>query len=66
MTCGEFLKVLQQNPEKELEFIRIYNSGNNGKLSSYGNRTIQKLGKLQKDTKPNKENKITIIINQYL
>ena len=66
MTCGEFLKLLKENSDKELEFIRVYDSGNNGKISSYGYRTVQKLGKLSKDTKPNKENKITIIINQYL
>lgn len=46
MTCGEFLQVLIDNPEKELRFQRRYHSGDNGKISSYGYSTLQKLGGL--------------------
>ena len=47
MTCGEFLQLLIDNPEKELRLRRKYHSGDNGRLGSYGYDTIQKLGHLE-------------------
>jgi hypothetical protein len=47
MTCGEFLQLLIDNPEKELRLRRKYHSGDNGRLNSYGYATIQKLGHLE-------------------
>ena len=63
MTCGEFLQLLIDNPEKELRFQRKYHSGDNGKLNSYGYAITQKLGginvvKITDDT-------VLVEINQF-
>lgn len=44
MTAGELLKILTDNPDKEIQIVRYYLSDTNGKLSSYGYRTLQNLG----------------------
>lgn len=60
MTCGEFLKLLQDNPDKELYFERVFHSDTNGVYFSYGYESHQKLGHLNLESL--NENRLTIEI----
>ena len=63
MTCGEFLQVLIDNPEKELKFRRLYDSKDNGKLESSGFVVLQRLGGMRLIEVTDKE--VLIEVNQY-
>lgn len=60
MTCGEFLKLLQDNPDKELYFERVFHSDTNDVYFSYGYESHQKLGHF--NLKSLDENSLTIEI----
>ena len=62
MTCWEFLQILQDNPEKELRFERVYNSQDNGHMFSVGYEEHQRLGGVTVWVGPTH---VTVEINAY-
>ena len=51
MTCAEFLKLLHDNPDKEIKFMRVYDSYSNGFCRAHGYTTLQWLGTATSEVK---------------
>jgi len=62
MTCREFLQILQDNPDKELQFKRVYSSQGNGHIFSRGYEEHQYLGGVNVFVNPTQ---VTVEINSF-